>query len=518
MRPILAALMFTPSAALAQASWPSAGNGAGNTRTSSVEHVLGPSNVAGLKPVWTLETTGDMPATPTVENGALYAVDNGGSVWRVDAATGKPAWHILLSAISGDPKSVARTSPAVGPSQIVIGNQASATLYALDKSSGAKLWATRLDRSRGAFITSSPVIVGSQVVVGVSSMQEELAATVKGFVPDFRGSVVALDLATGAVQWQFTTVPQGFTGGAVWGSNLAVDPSRHAVYAGTGDNYSVPAAVAQCQAQARNGQQLDRCLPATDHIDSILALDLGKGTPIWTRRLTDADTWTVSCIPSKKPPGTPCPQPTGRDYDFGSGPNLFQLPGTSHAVVGAGQKSGVYWVFDRDTGATVWGTQVNPGGTRGGVEWGSAVDATRVFVPASNSAYVWSGLVGSQKITNGGFWSALDAGTGQILWQTATTAKQPKPAKQTGRTINPPPGALARTEGAVSEANGVMYGADAAGNFVALNAATGALLWKYGTHAAAIDAPAIVDGRLYWGEGYVDIGNGRHELTAFGLK
>ena len=502
----------------AQPGWSSAGNGPANTRAST-DRTITPANVGTLSPLWTLATTDDVPDTPTVDGGYGYLVDNSGVIYKLDAKTGAVAWQEKLSSISGNQKSTARSSPAIGPDTIVIGDQASATVYAISKADGSLVWKTKLDAARGAIITTSPAIAENRVVVGVASIQEELAAVVHGFVPDFRGSVAALDLATGKTVWQSYTVPQGFTGGAVWGSNPAIDLARHAVYVGTGDNYSVPAAVAACQVRARRGAAQDRCLPDDDHIDSMLSLDLRTGAVNWARRMTTLDTWTVSCLPSSHPPATPCPQPEGPDYDFGSAPNLFSTigSGTARDLVGDGQKSGIYWALDRDTGATVWATQVNPGGTRGGIQWGSAVGGGRVYVAASNSNYVYSGLLGSSKLTDGGFWSALDVNTGKIVWQTATTALQPPPAAKNSRTIKPPAGAPARAEASVTYANGIMFGADAAGTFVGLDAGNGAKLWSFAAGGAAVDGPSVVDGVLYWGDGYGDIGRSKHIAYAFGL-
>ncbi len=502
----------------AQPGWSSAGNGAANTRATT-DRTITPANVGGLAPIWTLTTTDDVPDTPTVDGANAYLVDDSGVIFKVDAKTGAVAWRVKLSSLSGNSKSTARSSPAIGPDTIVIGDQASATVYSISKSDGSLVWQSRLDAARGAIITSSPVIVGGRIVVGVASMQEELAATVKGFVPDFRGSVAELDLATGKIVWQTYTVPQGFTGAAVWGSNPAIDLARHAVYIGTGDNYSVPPSVAECQVRARNGAAQDRCLPADDHVDSVLSLDFNTGALNWARRMTTLDTWTVSCLPSSHPPATPCPQPSGLDYDFGSAPNLFSTvgSGTQRDLVGMGQKSGIYWALDRDTGATVWATQANPGGTRGGIQWGSAVGGGRVYVAASNSNYVYTGLLGTTKLTDGGFWSALDVNTGKILWQTPTTALQPPPAARNSRTIKPPRGAPARTEGSVTYASGVMFGADAAGTFVGLDARTGERLWSFDAGGAAVDGPSVVDGVLYWGDGYGDIGRSKPIVYAFGL-
>ncbi len=500
--------------------WLSAGNGNTDDRAAFGETVLTRGNVGRLAPIWTLATSGDVDDTPTVEGDAVYVTDAGGSVWRVNRASGAPVWQRKLAALTGKPGAYSRNSPAIGPSSIVLGDQTSATVYALDKASGALLWSTTLDHAPGAIITASPLIDSGRVYLGTASNQEEYAATKKGFVPSFRGAVAALDLASGHVLWQTYMVPSGFTGGAVWGSNLALDHARHALFVGTGDNYSVPPAVAACQAGARDNRALDACLPAADHIDSVLSIDARSGRLNWSRRMQALDTWTVSCIASARPPATPCPEPHGQDLDFGSAPNLFKslASATGRDLVGAGQKSGAYWAFDRDTGGIVWGTQVNPGGTRGGIEWGSAVLSGRIYVAASNSAWTWTGLVGSRMLTNGGFWSALDAASGQIVWQTPTLARQPKVAIPSGRAVPPPPHAFARTEGAVSVANGVMFGADSAGNFVALDGQTGRQLWTFASGGAAIDAPAIAGGMVFWGDGYGGIGPSNSKLYAFGLN
>ncbi len=519
--PLLWAACASPAGAqtATPASWLSAGNGVLNTRANLGETAITSANAGDLAPLWSFKTSDEVPDTPTIDGGAAYAVDAGGSVYRLDAATGAIVWHIKLPSLTGNAQSNARTSPAIGPSSIIIGDQASGTVYALSKTDGTLIWRATLETAKYAIITSSPVILGNRVVVGVASNQEEMAATVKGFVPTFRGSVAALDLATGRILWKTYMVPSGYTGAAVWGSNLAVDEARGAVFAGTGDNYSVPPAVASCQAAAQTSGELDTCLAPDDHIDSVLSLNLATGAINWARRMTVLDTWTVSCLPSAHAPATPCPKPSGLDYDFGSGPNLFKILNAAGVtdVVGAGQKSGIYWTLNRDTGATVWATQVNPGGTRGGIQWGSAVGGNRVFVAASNANYVWSSVLGSKQLTNGGFWSALDASNGHILWQTATAAKQPPIASKSSRTQKPPAGAFARAEGAVTLAGDVMYGSDGAGNFVALNAATGAQVWTYAASGAAVDGPSVVNGVVYWGDGYGNIGRTGNTIFAFSI-
>jgi hypothetical protein len=107
-----------------------------------------------------------------------------------------------------------------------------------------------------------------------------------------------------------------------------------------------------------------------------------------------------------------CPKGAGPDYDFASAPNAPLINASSglKTVVGAGQKSGIYSVFDADTGALLWAKQVGPGSTLGGMEWGSATDGRRVYVAISNYS--------RDKYTGGmaGSWSALNPATGDIMW------------------------------------------------------------------------------------------------------
>jgi len=81
-------------------------------------------------------------------------------------------------------------------------------------------------------------------------------------------------------------VPKGYTGGAIWSSTPAIDPTRGVVYITTGNNYTTPKEVAECQESGKRD-----CLPIDDHIDSFLALDLKTGAIKWATRVVPFDTW-----------------------------------------------------------------------------------------------------------------------------------------------------------------------------------------------------------------------------------
>jgi len=497
--------------------WPMYGQNVCNTR-SARGGPLGPSTAAKLKVKWTFEAAGDVSATPAVVAGQLYVPDWGGMLHRIDAATGKAVWSKPVAAIAGvrlDPSPpppagaappppvpdlpapvISRATPIVTGDSVVFGlNRGSSTapqsfaiVVAADRETGALKWQTTLDLHPSAVITSSPVIDGDRIYVGVAS-GEEWFATIKGYpCCSFRGSVSALDAKTGKVLWKTYTIddsayyqadgktPTGFAGAAVWGGTPTVDRKRHSLYVTTGNNYSAPKGVAD--------------LPPGNHVESILALDLGTGAVKWARRVTTGDRFTIADFLID-------PKSGGPDWDFGSGANLFQaaIGGKTRDVVGAGQKSGIYWAVDPDSGEVFWKTQVGPGGHLGGIQWGPAVDGSHVYVGVNDEfgePYALGGK-GPQagQTANTGSWAALDPSTGQIEWQLADPAmRQP---------LN-----MASVNGPLAAVNGVVFAGsmDAQGTMFAFDGQTGAVLWSFPSGGTVYGGPAIADSVVYWGSGY----------------
>ena len=197
-------------------------------------------------------------------------------------------------------------------------------------------------------------------------------------------------------------------------------------------------------------------------------------------------------------------------WDFaGSGANVFRarINRRWRDVVGIGQKSGVYWAFDADTGEyLLWSTLVGPGSDPGGIQWGTALDGKRIYAAIGHNTGQPYRLPSGQVIT-GGSWAALDASTGKILWQTPDPQGAPDLA-------------------ALTVANGVLYGGSMAHNgdqMYALDAATGKILWRFHAGEAAnrgsvVAGPAVVDGTVYWGSGYGRTGGvGNTKFYAFSI-
>jgi len=385
---------------------------------------------------------------------------------------------------------VSRTSPFLDTKSktLYIGTQTGAYLLAINADTGALRWRTQLDSHPLAIDTQSPVVYEGSVYVGVASLEEGAAADPSYPCCSFRGSVMKLNATTGSVQWKTYMVPQGYTGGSVWGSTIVPDPARGIVYATTGNNYTV------------SGDSPD------NHVDSVVALNMSTGAVAWADRFASADDWNVACFSG--PTATNCPVNAGPDFDFGSGVQLITIhtPSGPKQIIGAGQKSGVYSAINPSTGAVLWATQVGPGSALGGIEWGSATDGNRIYVAIGN---LYGIPYQNSSLGRAGSWAALDPATGQIIWQKAD-----------------PSGSI--DLGPVTVANGVVYAPSmAAGttdnNMYALNAATGSTLWSFAAGGSVIAGASIANDTVYWGSGYGHFGSafpqftGNHKFYAFTL-
>lgn len=544
------AVVMTGSAAAvaapSPASWPSAAQSILGNRSQPLETTLNTTNVSQLKPKWvfTMNGTAGESATPTVADGVVYFPDWNGYLYAVNAQTGGLIWQRQISSYDGQPGQVSRNSPLIDGNALILGDNAGsaqpagAHVFAVSRADGHLLWSTQVDSNPAAIVTSSPVAVGNEIVVGIASNEEADAESASYTCCSFRGAVAALDATSGHLLWKTYTVPSnaaqggdsntpcassgpptgcGYTGGAVW-ATPTVNTATNEVFVGTGNNYTTPDRATACATADQNANPpIDdsKCTAPNDYFDSVLALNLQTGQIVWGHKVQGYDAWNVACLVGYQPGATWCPAPGSPDFDFGgSSPNLFVVQGSNghpETLVGDGQKSGIYWAFDPNNGKVVWDRLVGPGTSLGGIEWGSAYDGQRIYTPEANPALGppngYTLCCGGGTAT-GGSWAGLDPQTGAFDWQTAV------------------PGDYAAL-GPVSVANGVMYGESMDGSstdpdMFALDASTGKVLWSYAAGSSVIAGPAIVDGTVYWGAGYTHLGlpqfTGNNRLYAFTLN
>jgi polyvinyl alcohol dehydrogenase (cytochrome) len=515
--PVAVAVGMAVVHAASGASWSMSGQGVTNWRYQPNENKINATNAGSLSPAWVATLAGDISATPAVVDGAVYVPDWGGKFSKLDATTGAVLWQDDVATLTGVPGAKSRTSPAVSGNSVVFGTQLGGYLVSVDKDTGDLNWKTQLDTHPLAIVTQSPTIYNGVVYAGVASVEEngvDCGASLNACY--FRGSASAIDLATGQVIWKTYTISAdqqtaGYSGAAVWGSSPAIDVKRQSVYITTGNNYGTPPSVQACATAAGgNLTALAACEPPNNgnYVDAVLSLDLADGHIKWANKMQGYDAWTTACIGFP----TACPTPAGPDFDFAQGAML--IPTKAGDIVAAGQKSGMLWGLNADTGTKVWGTLVGPGSSLGGLEWGSATDGKRIYFAVVNLGFVPYTMVnppkGTPATSYAGSWGAVDPASGAVLWQTAD-----------------PNGTI--DLGPVSVANGVVYASSMGGIFFpgasagkatmfALDAANGKKLWQFTSGGSVNAGPAIVNGRVYWGSGYSNLGIGDPNAKLFAFS
>jgi polyvinyl alcohol dehydrogenase (cytochrome) len=196
-----------------------------------------------------------------------------------------------------------------------------------------------------------------------------------------------------------------------------------------------------------------------------------------------------------------CPDPAGPDYDFGSAPALVTLP-TGQRMLLAGQKSGVMFGVNPDTGAILWRTQAGEGGVLGGIEWGFATDGSLVYASLSSAFEKQPGQAGGVV--------ALNVADGRQQWA-APPAANTCAGRQGCNTAQP---------AAVSSMPGVIFSGALDGHLRAYDSASGEVLFDVNTtdeydtvngvpaRGGSINGPgaAIAGGMVFVNSGYSTIG------------
>ena len=281
-------------------------------------------------------------AQPTVIGNRVFIATVTGAVYSLDRDTGCTYWGFKADAgvRSGVAVGDVNGTPAIYFSD-------GGNVYAVNASSGELVWKIHPVDHFATVATATPQVYKGVVYQPFSSFEEALGPDPKFECCTFRGSVVALDAATGKKLWQTFTIPEaakptsknaagkqqyGPSGAAIW-STPTIDEQLGALYVATGDNYSDP---------------------PTNTSDAILAMDLKTGKLLWSKQLTENDAYNNGCITPQK---TNCSEKGGPDFDFGQPPILVRLGAGKRALV-IGQKSGMVHALDPDqNGKVMWQTK-----------------------------------------------------------------------------------------------------------------------------------------------------------------
>lgn len=451
--------------------------------------------VPHLKLKWAFGFPGEFGAytQPTVAGGRVFASGPLGDVYSLDASTGCTYWHFRAEA-------GVRSAVLLGPGRLAYFGDFQSNVYAVNAVTGKLVWKTRVSTHPYARVSGTLQVYKGRLYVPVASREEWMAVDPRYDCCTFRGFMAALDAATGKLIWKTYTIADppkpthktplgsqkwGPSGAGLW-SSPTVDARRQLLYIGAGNNYTDP---------------------PTPNSDAILAFDLKTGKIVWSRQITEGDTYNISCFREDK---TNCPEKMGPDSDFGSSPILYTLPGGRQVLIVA-QKSGIVFGLDPDNkGAILWQTRIGKGGPLGGIEWGPATSNGVVYAALSDLGFAMGpdGMIPDPKAGGGLF--ALDIATGKQLWSVL-----PSPDACSPSVPRCSPAQMA----AVTAMPGVIFSGAYDGHLRAYAMEDGKILWDYDTahkfdtvnkiagYGGAIDGggPAVVGGTVFVNSGYAAV-------------
>ena len=302
--------------------WPAVGGNWSSSRYSTLTDVT-TATVGRLGGAWVTDLEGGASsrATPVVEDGVLY-LTAGANVFAIDAGTGETIWRWQPD---DDSPQMVPTWQGVGLGDgLVFLGLRDAQVAALRRDTGELVWASPVGSvplQSGESVTTAPLHAQGQVFVGLANGDS-----------GGQGRIIALDAATGTVQWTFFVVPRPgefghdtwpqdsdtwmLGGGGVW-LNGTVDPDLGLVYFATGNP------VPMFGGEIRAGDNLFTA--------SVLALDMATGERRWHYQVVRHDVW---------------------DADIATPVLLYeaQVDGRPRKALAAIRADGYLFLFDRETG------------------------------------------------------------------------------------------------------------------------------------------------------------------------
>jgi polyvinyl alcohol dehydrogenase (cytochrome) len=455
--------------AIGSAQWNGWGRDLDNTRYQP-EPAIRASDVEKLTLKWAFgDQSGKEFGQPTVVDGRLFISSSAGRIYALDAKTGCAYWTFDAAAGSQSavligelgqskraalPKRLKRTLAHLdvikAPSAAFFGDDTGA-VYALDAQKGTLLWKSQVDTHPLARVVAAPALYNDRLYVAIASTEDKIAANPEYSCCTFRGSVAALDIASGRIVWKSYTVleePQatrkngagiqefGPAGAAVF-SSPTIDPKRNVLYVATGGSAT----------------GLEQSLT-----DAVVAFDLSDGKLRWVKQLSVRGEAASS--------------------GFASSPILRTLS-SGNQIILAGQMSGIVYGLDPDHGGEIlWQSRISasaaaavagagPGaGVGGGIAWGGSADHRNFYAALS-------GLL-SQPANAAGSLTALDMKTGIVRWNTPA----PQPACSWGGDCR-----HAQAQ-AVTVMPGVAFSGSMDGHLRAYSTIDGKILWDFDTAKA----------------------------------
>ena len=346
--------------------WSDFGFDYSNRRSNPYEQQVNAANVGNLVSKWTVKTIKPLEASPIVANGLVYIPTTDGQLDAYNATSGAIVWHYNTN--TGFPN---YSSVVVDPvaDTVFFGTNAMPLVglpspaYALDAQTGVLKWSLILPWDDYGF----PTLALNTIYIGTSNEGGNAA-------------MMAIDEASGAVDWQIATVA------GVWGA-MGVDPANDMVFTGIGNP-----------------------------TDAVVARNATTGAFLWQYNI---------------------PQ-YGPDNDVGSAITV------DNGRVYTDSKNGYFYALNENDGSLAWSTligtpsdgNISSAALANGVLYVGSRDHNLYALNESNGSILWKTATGadvfsSPAIANGVVYVAsidkkfyaLDATSGTVLWSFTTGGK-----------------------------------------------------------------------------------------------
>jgi alcohol dehydrogenase (cytochrome c) len=464
-------------------------SGSYDSQRHSLLAQITPTNANTLRVKWIFqfpELARSTECTPVVVGNIMFVTLPPGDVWALDIRTGEKLWSY-----SYPMSTTVKNTPVHNRGVAVLGNVVylgtlNAHLIALNAQTGKLLWDVKVaNNSDGYGITSAPLALNDQIVIGVSGADFGIRGFIDAYSPN-----------DGRRLWRFWTVPgpdgaghetwageSWKKGGASTWLTGSYDPELGLIYWGVGNPGP------DYQGDGRLGTNLYTC--------SVIALDAATGTLRWYFQFTphdehDWDSTEVPILADARYRG----QRRKLLYFANRNAFFYVLDRTNGKFLGATAFARQTWASGfTPSGApietaggrpTVAGSVIAPN-SQGATNWwsptyDSASNTEYIPVMEGSDMYKKGAVVTADRgdylggsITFGTPWTAvraLDAETGHMRWE----YKFPPRERSTVM------GGLLSTSG------GIVFGGDDS-HFVALDSRTGKELWRFNAGGGIAAAP-----------------------------
>ena len=464
-------------------------------------------NVKRLVPAWSYSMADNrgLEGQALVKDGVVFLTDHEKTV-AVDALTGREIWKTMVEYPPETTRVVCCGIVNRGAALFdgkLYRTTLDANVIALDAKTGKEVWRTKSsDPKDGYSMTVAPLVANGVVIAGVAGAEYGIRGYLEGF-----------DAQTGKSLWRTYTIPEkGQPGSETWPGDTwkqgggstwitgSYDPDLDLVYWGTGNP-------APWNPLNRKGDNL--------YTNSVLAFQPKTGKVVWHFQMTPGDPfdydgvneWILAELPVDGGTRKVIMQANRNGY-------LYVIERATGKLVAANAFVKVNWAdgIDKETGRPVWSAEtkavVDKGekqriypAVSGGKNWGPmAFDPTRRLLYINTNEWGMdyepapveqvANLKAGQPHYGVKFPAAFDADKRGLLRATDPL---------TGKAKWELPFKSPNIAGVLATAGGLVFTGMLTGEFIAVDADTGKIVWQFQTPSGIVGQPITweKDGKQY---------------------